>query len=110
VAAARLEGWAASPGLATGRACVVLDPLDEIEAGSIVVTVETDPSWVPVLRDAAAIVLERGGPLSHAAILARELGIPAVLSVRDATALLRDRLVTVDGADGVVLLEEGDRG
>jgi pyruvate,water dikinase len=110
VAAARLEGWAASPGLATGRACVVLDPLDEIEAGSIVVTVETDPSWVPVLRDAAAIVLERGGPLSHAAILARELGIPAVLSVPDATALLRDRLVTVDGSAGVVLLEEGDRG
>ena len=64
----------------------------------------TDASWSPLFVEAAGIVLERGGPLSHAAILARELGVPAVLNVAGATSLLDGLEVLVDGDAGVVVL------
>ena len=104
----RLEGWPASGGRSTGTARVVHDPLASIEPGDVLVAAATDASWSPLFVDAGAIVLERGGPLSHAAILARELGVPAVLNVPGATGLLDGRLVTVDGDDGLVVVHDED--
>ena len=106
----RIEGWAASPGRFRGRAVVLRSPDDELPAGSVLVAEATDPSWSPVFLTAGALVLDRGGPLSHAAILARELGLPAVLNVPGATTLLVGHDVTVDGDAGVVLVHDPDGG
>jgi pyruvate,water dikinase len=99
----RLEGWAASSGRFTGTAVLVRRPEDPFPRDGVLVAEATDPSWSPLFVRAGAIVLERGGPLSHAAILARELGVPAVLNVTGATALAGRRM-TVDGDRGIVLL------
>jgi acetyl-CoA C-acetyltransferase len=74
----RLDGWAVSSGRYAGAAVVVQRATDPFPAGAVLVAEATDPSWSPLFMRAGAIVLERGGPLSHAAILARELGVPAV--------------------------------
>ncbi len=86
-----LRGEAASAGRVEGRACVVRLPgdADSIEPGDVVVANYVDPSWGPALAAAAALALESAGQLSHGAILARELGIPALVNVSRATALLR---------------------
>ncbi|HSR14685.1 MAG TPA: PEP-utilizing enzyme, partial [Gemmatimonadales bacterium] len=69
----------------------------------ILVARSTDPSWTPLFMVAGGIVLEEGGPLSHAAIVARELGLPAVLKVAGATTLIRDgEEISVDGTAGIV--------
>ncbi|MBI2168269.1 MAG: hypothetical protein HYU28_02035, partial [Actinobacteria bacterium] len=74
----------------------------------VVVAPTTDPSWTPLFLVAGAIVVERGGPLSHAAIVARELGLPAVLNAVGATHKLADgMIVDVDGEEGVVTILEG---
>lgn len=99
-----LHGWAASPGLIEAPARVVSDLADaaRLERGEILVAVATDPSWTPVLLVAGGIVLETGGPLSHGAIVARELGIPAVLNVPFATRVVADgERIQVDGFTGV---------
>jgi pyruvate,water dikinase len=104
-----LRGISASGGRATGRARVVRDPRHaRFRRGEVLVAASTDASWSPLFLDAAAIVVERGGPLSHAAIVARELGIPAVLDVAGATSTLDGRLVTVDGDAGVVSLARSE--
>ena len=103
----RLDGWAASGGRFTGTAVLVRRPEDPFERDGVLVAEATDPSWSPLFVRAGAIVLERGGPLSHAAILARELGVPAVLNVAGATALA-GRRVTVDGDRGIVSLVGDD--
>ena len=100
----RLEGWAVSPGRHTGRAQVVSSPSDPFDADSVLVAVATDPSWSPLFARAGAVVLERGGPLSHAAILARELGLPAFTNVGGATSRLDGREVMVDGDSGIVVV------
>jgi pyruvate,water dikinase len=100
----RIDGWAASPGSYTGTARVVSDPGDAFEAGAILVAEATDASWSPLFLQAGAIIVERGGPLSHAAILARELGVPAVLNVQGASRVLDGRRLTVDGDAGIVVL------
>ena len=100
-----LAGWAASAGLARGavRRVDALEDGDALEPGEVLVANSTDASWTPLFLRAGALVLERGGPLSHAAIVARELGVPAVLNVPDATRLLGDGVVVeVDGTRGVV--------
>ncbi|MGI9601714.1 MAG: PEP/pyruvate-binding domain-containing protein [Acidimicrobiales bacterium] len=102
----RLDGWAASSGRFTGRAQVVSDPDADLRPGAILVAQATDASWSPLFVDAGAIVLERGGPLSHAAILARELGVPAVLNVPGATQHLDGLDLTVDGDAGIVVLHD----
>jgi len=105
----RLDGWAASPGRYTGTATVVSDPDTPFEPGSILVAEATDASWSPLFLKAGAIVVDRGGPLSHAAILARELGVPAVLNVQGASRTLDGHRLTVDGDAGiVVVLDSGD--
>ncbi|QHT57900.1 pyruvate, phosphate dikinase [Cellulomonas sp. H30R-01] len=100
-----LTGAPGSRGTATGPARVVRDPGDfvHVRRGDVLVCPWTDPGWTPLLRVVGGVVTETGGVLSHAAIVARELGIPAVLGVPDATLLLGDAsLVTVDGSAGTV--------
>jgi pyruvate,water dikinase len=75
--------------------------MDRVQAGDVLVTDMTDPNWEPVMKRAAAIVTNRGGRTCHAAIIARELGIPAVVGCGDATEMLADgALVTVSCAEG----------
>jgi len=100
----RLDGWAASPGRYTGTARVVSEPDGTFEAGSILVAEATDASWSPLFLRAGAIIVDRGGPLSHAAILARELGVPAVLNVQGASQTLGGHRLTVDGDAGIVVV------
>lgn len=102
-----LDGWAASPGRRRGRAQVVRSATGSIEPEAVLVAETTDASWSPLFLKAGAVVVERGGPLSHAAILARELGLPAVLNVEGATSLLDGRIVSVDGDQGIVVIETG---
>ncbi|MEJ2869380.1 phosphoenolpyruvate synthase [Actinomycetospora sp. OC33-EN08] len=82
------------------------DDIDAFVEGRVLVTEMTDPDWVPIMRKAAAIVTDRGGRTSHAAIVSRELGVPAVVGTQDATATLSDgREVTiscVEGDEGLV--------
>lgn len=102
---AALSGVGVSPGVATGTVRVVrsLDELQDLEAGEIVVAAATDPSWTSMLAVAGAIVLEMGGPLSHGAIVARELAIPAVVNVANATReLVSGERVVVDGGRGSI--------
>ena len=81
-----------------------LDQLSQVQDGDILVTDMTDPDWEPVMKRAAAIVTNRGGRTCHAAIIARELGVPAVVGCNDATALLEN------GMDVTVSCAEGDTG
>jgi pyruvate,water dikinase len=102
-----VRGLPASPGVATGVARVILDPhspeAKQFQEGEILVTRMTDPDWVPLMKKAAAIVTDEGGMTSHAAIVSRELGIPAVVGTKNATKVIRSgQLVTVDGSRGVV--------
>ncbi len=103
----RLRGWGASGGTWTGAAKVLRCADDPLAPGEILVARATDAAWSPRFVDAGAVVVEVGGPLSHAAILARELGVPAVLNVAGATQLLGGRTVTVDGDAGCVLVHDG---
>jgi pyruvate,water dikinase len=78
---------------------------DRIQPGDVIVCPSSNPSWVPLFSIAAALVTDTGGVLSHAAVVARELGLPAVVGTRDATHRIADgRLVEVDGAAGIVRL------
>ena len=100
-----LSGAAGSGGRATGRARIVLDPTDSsgLEPGDVLVAPQTDPAWVPLMVPAAAVVVNTGAQGSHAMIVSRELGIPCVVSVADATGLIADgAMVTVDGTAGTV--------
>ena len=104
-AADTLAGTPGSHGTATGRARIVRGPGDftRVQPGDILVCPYTDPAWTPLLRIAAGVVTETGGVLSHAAIVARERRIPAVLGVRSATARLHDgTTITIDGTTGTV--------
>lgn len=81
-------------------------PGDALAEGGILLAEATDASWSPSFVHAGAIVLERGGPLSHAAILARELGVPAVLNVGAGVRALDGRRLTVDGDSGIVVVHD----
>ncbi len=102
-----VKGLPASPGVATGTARVIIDPhsleANEFHEGDILVTKMTDPDWVPLMKKAAAIVTDEGGMTSHAAIVSRELGIPAVVGTKDATKVIKTGMtITVDGSRGIV--------
>ena len=97
------EGRSIGHKIGAGRARVVksLDDMNRVEAGDVLVTDMTDPDWEPVMKRSAAIVTNRGGRTCHAAIIARELGIPAVVGCGDATQKIKDGdLVTVSCAEG----------
>lgn len=100
-----LAGTPGSPGLASGPARVVHGPDDftRVRPGDVLVCRFTEPAWTALFGVVAGVVTETGGVLSHAAIVAREHGIPAVLAVPGAMATLRDgQTVTVDGGAGRV--------
>ena len=100
-----VKGLAASPGTASGRVRHVADEmnLEVIKKGDIMVTKMTTPDMVPAMTRAAAIVTDEGGMTCHAAIVARELGIPCVVGASDSTNILKEgMLVTVEGRTGVV--------
>jgi len=100
-----LVGSPGAHGVATGVARVLHSPSDfaRVQPGDIVICPYTDPAWTPLFRVAAAVVTETGGVLSHAAIVAREHGIPAVLGVPQATDRIRDGArITVNGTKGTV--------
>jgi rifampicin phosphotransferase len=97
------SGTPCCPGVVRGRARVVHDPRETLRSGEILVAERTDPSWVVLFPAAAAILVERGSQLSHAAIVSREMGIPSVVAVAGLTAWLRDGdLVELDGTTGTV--------
>jgi rifampicin phosphotransferase len=106
-----LRGWGAAPGRLSGTARVLHHPTDGgLERGDVLVARTTDASWAPLFMVAGAVVVEEGGPLSHAAIVARELGIPAVLNLPGVVSRLaahRGR-VAVDGDGGTVTLLRDD--
>jgi pyruvate,water dikinase len=78
-----------------------ISEMNRIEPGDVLVTDMTDPDWEPIMKKAAAIVTNRGGRTCHAAIIARELGIPAVVGCGDATERMKDgQNVTVSCAEG----------
>ena len=97
------EGRAIGQRIGTGPVRRVADiaEMDKVQAGDVLVTDMTDPNWEPVMKRASAIVTNRGGRTCHAAIIARELGIPAVVGCGNATELLKDgTLVTVSCSEG----------
>jgi pyruvate,water dikinase len=101
-----VHGFGASPGRASGvvRVLAGIEEAAKLAEGEILVASMTAPDWVPLMRRASAIVTDHGGATCHAAIVARELGIPAVVGTETATAKLHDGdLVTVDGSRGTVL-------
>jgi pyruvate,water dikinase len=100
------SGRAIGQKIGIGRVRVIADPdeMESVQPGDVLVTDMTDPNWEPVMKRAAAIVTNRGGRTCHAAIIARELGIPAVVGCGDATAVL------ADGAEVTVSCAEGDTG
>jgi rifampicin phosphotransferase len=98
-----LQGSPSCAGVVRGRVHVVRDPHETLRAGEILVAERTDPSWVVLFPAAAAILVERGSQLSHAAIVSREMGIPSIVALRGLTSWLRTGdLVELDGATGVV--------
>ena len=102
-----LRGIGASPGIVRGPARVTLGPDDfgRIQPGDIIVCPSSNPSWVPVFAIAGGLVTNTGGVICHAAVVAREFGLPAVVGVADATELVADgRLVEIDGGRGLIHL------
>jgi pyruvate,water dikinase len=101
-----LEGLSVGNAAAAGRACLIQSAadIDKFIDGSVLVTSITDPDWVPIMKRAAAIVTDHGGRTSHAAIVSRELGLPAIVGTGDATHVLHD------GQDLTVSCAEGDKG
>ncbi|WP_432873111.1 rifamycin-inactivating phosphotransferase [Microbispora rosea] len=99
-----LVGLPVSAGVVEGRARVVVDMAQaDLDAGDILVTAYTDPSWTPLFVAAAGLVTEVGGLMTHGAVIAREYGLPAVVGVEQATRLIRDgQRIRVHGTDGYV--------
>lgn len=105
VAGEVLTGMSGAPGSYTGTARVILDPADPLalEPGDVLIAPFTDPAWTPLFVPAGAVIVNVGAVVSHAIIVSRELGIPCVVSVTDATLRIPGgATVTVDGASGTV--------
>jgi rifampicin phosphotransferase len=104
VPAGALVGLPVSAGTVEGRARVILDMAQaDLEAGDILVTAHTDPSWSPLFVAVAGLVTEVGGLMTHGAVIAREYGLPAVVGVVDATRLIADgQRIRVHGTDGYI--------
>ncbi|NMB69672.1 phosphoenolpyruvate synthase [candidate division WWE3 bacterium] len=100
-----LDGLAASPGVAVGKVQIVKSPseISKVKEGDILVAEMTNPDYVPAMKRAAAIVTDLGGRTSHAAIVSRELGVPAVVGTESATKILtNNEEISVDGTNGLV--------
>ena len=104
---ARTNCHLASVGVVRGRARVTRTQADfgSIQPGDIIVCPSSNPSWVPLFGIAGGLITDTGGVLSHAAVVAREFGLPAVVGTGDATTRIADgRLVELDGSSGLVRL------
>ena len=102
-----LVGAPASFGIAFGPVKILHSPkeIEKIEKGDVLVATQTNPDYVPAMKKAAAIITDKGGRTSHAAIVSRELGIPAVVGTEKATKILKDgQIVTVNGSTGEIFL------
>jgi pyruvate, water dikinase len=101
-----VAGLSVGQQIATGRVCLIesVEDIDKFVDDAVLVTSTTDPDWVPIMKRASAIVTDHGGRTSHAAIVSRELGVPAIVGCGDATHLLHD------GQDVTVCCAEGDEG
>jgi pyruvate,water dikinase len=102
-----LRGFAASSGVVEGPACVVrsVEEIGRVRAGDILVCQITNPTWAPIFQKIAGAVSDIGGSMSHAAIVAREFGLPAVVGTGTATSRIKDgQRIRVDGGRGVVTL------
>jgi len=100
-----IRGIGAGPGRGSGEVRVLAAPDTDngFESGDVLVAEMTSPDWVPLMKKASAIVTDGGGMTCHAAIVSREMGLPCIVGTRNATKVLKDRmLVTVDGTHGVV--------
>jgi len=97
-----LVGAAISPGAATGRVRIVMDPTEQLEEGEVLAAIVTDPAWTPLFVGSVAVVLQIGGALQHGALCAREYGKPAVSNIDVMAELKTGMLVQVDGNTGVV--------
>ena len=98
-----LTGAAVGEAIAAGKACVIrsADDIDRFREGAILVTESTDPDWVPMMKRAVGIITDHGGTTSHAAIVSRELGVPAIVGTQRGTELLRNgQAVTLSCAEG----------
>jgi phosphoenolpyruvate synthase/pyruvate phosphate dikinase len=108
-----LTGTGASPGTVRGIARTIhcIDEFSAVRPGDVLVCRTTDPAWTPLFGVASAVITETGGMLSHAAIVAREFGIPAVLGIADALTLIRTgTTLEVDGTNGTVRQEPAGPG
>ncbi|MDJ0822792.1 MAG: phosphoenolpyruvate synthase [Paracoccaceae bacterium] len=109
-----LSGLSVGGAVATGEVCIIESAADigNFRDGSVLVTSNTDPDWVPIMKRAAAIVTDHGGRTSHAAIVSRELGVPAVVGTGNATHMLHDhQMVTVscaEGEEGIIYAGQAD--
>jgi pyruvate,water dikinase len=104
-----LSGTSGSPGVASGPVKIILDVSEfgKLRVGDVLVAPVTNPAWTPLFQRAAAVVVDAGGAASHAAIVAREYGIPAVMGTIQGTTKLTDgQWVQVDGSRGLVLKAE----
>ena len=101
-----VEGLSIGDAVVAGKVCLIrsAQEIERFEDGTILVTETTDPDWVPIMKRAAAIVTDHGGRTSHAAIVSRELGLPAIVGTGDATEILHD------DQDVTVSCAEGDKG
>ncbi len=100
-----VSGISASPGIGVGKVKILKGPkeLNKVKKGDILVTDMTDPDYVPAMKKASAIVTNKGGRTSHAAIVSRELGIPCVVGTEHATKFLKEgEVVTVNGYKGLI--------
>lgn len=103
-----LKGMPASAGCVRGTAKIVRTGEDtgKLNPGDILVTANTIPAWTPLFANIGGLVTVAGGPLSHGAMVAREFGIPAVVGIPGATAVIQDgQLIEVNGSTGVVRLQ-----
>lgn len=100
-----LKGLAASPGIVTGSVQIIKSAreIKKVDSGEILVTSMTTPDFVPAMKKAVAIVTDKGGQTSHAAIVSRELGIPCIVGTKTATRKLKNgQMITINGANGEV--------
>jgi len=102
-----LKGTGASPGVARGKVVVVdkVSELSKVKGNEIIVVRESSPAWTVGMMRASALISEFGGIICHAAIIAREMGIPCVVDVENVTQILRDGMVIkVDGNKGIIYI------
>jgi pyruvate,water dikinase len=102
------RGIGTSPGKVSGRARIVNDPTRvRLNSGEILIAENTDPGWTPILSTVKGMVVEEGGLLNHCSIVARELGVPAVVGIRQAARIIPEgAMITIDGGMGLVRIDD----